>query len=1221
MKSDMRYLNKIIFINSAAIKYAEINLDGNVHLIGTQGVGKSTLLRSILFFYNADTLKLGIPVSKKSFAEHYFNFANSFIVYEIARETGTFCVMAFKSQGRVSYRFIDCNYSKDLFINTDGKAFDSWDKLRVNLDDKRILYSNKIDRYEEYRNILYGNHSELKKELKKFSILESKQYQNIPRTIQNVFLSSDLAAEFIKQTIIMSLNEDDVRINLETYNHHLSNFEGQINDINLIKTPAKLEQADTIAKKYVEIRKIEKDKKDLANQLSWTLENNRIRLPELTDEVEERKRQKKEIQDLVTDINTASEQKRLALNARVSILKDYLETIAKKDKFYDGLKINDLILRVAKKQNLVSEDSDLRTEKGLLTKVYNKITDKYEALRKELNSQLEAFIQRKNGERLQKDSGFLTQKSSIQDNHNNAIQDIRSKNAEAVREAHRKVLQKSDAKNNLEKKEVELRHATYFAKEIKKLESELRKLDQSSKELDIQKRSTNDQIKLLQRQGDHEEKNAVAIFNTAQEKHQSIVHETLKEFQAIESKITKLASSLHGWLSDNVTGWESNIGKVCSEHVLFLENLEPSYIENKGANSIYGLQIDLNQIDTKPKTLEDYKKERKAKETTLEQLKTALSDLQKAHSENIDKIKKRFQSKIKEHQDKLYELEYDVEKNKNTENEKKVELSDWETKARSEKEKALGDILTQITAAEQEQRLATGKEAELEKKIKELIKAEEARKANRLKTLTEERDSSFQAIEKDISDKRAASRERELQINKEEQAELKTQGANVKRLEAIEARLELVKKELEYIDEKGLPLVFGYEKDKTELLDNKGKYETEKKELEDKIANEDEKRKKKVGEQTQKLSKVESALLGLEKSLENIRIDSEEFEAFKSTDCFLNIGHHLHSAHNDFVNTFTARQLMDSLKASYYSGITRNTELKEAVNKFLSSFSSGNLFSFRTNLITEIDYHQFATELNDFIAQDRISEFEKRVNERYAEIIKLVGRETTEFTSREGEISKIIRDINDDFEKKNFVGIIQKIELRMDQSTNSIVEILKRIKQFNDEAAGDLGAVNLFSSTDREAKNKKAVDLLKQLDKEIAKSKRDYISLSDSFELKFRVIENHTDTGWVEKISNVGSEGTDILVKAMINIMLLNVFKEGASKRFKDFKLHCVMDEIGKLHPGNVRGLLKFANDRNILLINGSPTENDAMAFRHIYKLEKDTKAMTKVKRIISRLN
>ena len=58
----MRYLNKIVFINSAAIRYSEVQLDGNIHLIGTQGVGKSTILRAILFFYNADTQRLGIPV-------------------------------------------------------------------------------------------------------------------------------------------------------------------------------------------------------------------------------------------------------------------------------------------------------------------------------------------------------------------------------------------------------------------------------------------------------------------------------------------------------------------------------------------------------------------------------------------------------------------------------------------------------------------------------------------------------------------------------------------------------------------------------------------------------------------------------------------------------------------------------------------------------------------------------------------------------------------------------------------------------------------------------------------------------------------------------------------------------------------------------------------------------------------------------------------------------
>ena len=46
----MRALRKIIFINSAHIRYAEVKLDGNVHFIGTQGVGKSTLLRACLLY-------------------------------------------------------------------------------------------------------------------------------------------------------------------------------------------------------------------------------------------------------------------------------------------------------------------------------------------------------------------------------------------------------------------------------------------------------------------------------------------------------------------------------------------------------------------------------------------------------------------------------------------------------------------------------------------------------------------------------------------------------------------------------------------------------------------------------------------------------------------------------------------------------------------------------------------------------------------------------------------------------------------------------------------------------------------------------------------------------------------------------------------------------------------------------------------------------------------
>ena len=85
--------------------------------------------------------------------------------------------------------------------------------------------------------------------------------------------------------------------------------------------------------------------------------------------------------------------------------------------------------------------------------------------------------------------------------------------------------------------------------------------------------------------------------------------------------------------------------------------------------------------------------------------------------------------------------------------------------------------------------------------------------------------------------------------------------------------------------------------------------------------------------------------------------------------------------------------------------------------------------------------------------------------------------------------------------------------------------------------------------------------------------------------------------------------------------MLLNVFKDRAAKKQKDdFILHCMMDEIGKLHPNNVKGILKFANDRNIYLINSSPTSYNAIDYKYTYLLSKDTKNATIVKRLVKKI-
>ena len=260
------------------MKYSEIEMDGNVHLIGTQGVGKSTLLRAILFFYNANKIKLGIPREKKSFDEYYFGYQNSYIIYEVVKNGIPFCVLAYKVNAKVAFRFFNSAYKRELFIDENNRAFESWDKIR-NAFGRDIHYTSLVTSYEEFRKIIYGDNKGLKSDFKKYAILESKQFQNIPRTIQNVFLNSNLEAKFIKDTIINSLNEDEFVIDIENYaKNHLRDFQSQINDIKIWFKENKKgqvlirKQADRVIDKFRNLNFLKREKKALAYDLALRID-------------------------------------------------------------------------------------------------------------------------------------------------------------------------------------------------------------------------------------------------------------------------------------------------------------------------------------------------------------------------------------------------------------------------------------------------------------------------------------------------------------------------------------------------------------------------------------------------------------------------------------------------------------------------------------------------------------------------------------------------------------------------------------------------------------------------------------------------------------------------------------------------------------------------------------------------------------------------------------
>ncbi len=1213
----MRFLNKVIFINSSTIRYAEIMLDGNVHLIGTQGVGKSTLLRAILFFYNADTLKLGIPREKKTFAEYYFPYQNSFLIYEVMRETGPFCIAAFKSQGKVCFRFLDSAYDREHFVSPEGHAFEKWEDNRQILDLKGIDYSRKIDRYEEYRDILYGNNDTGKKEFAKYALLQSRQYQNIPRTIQNVFLNSKLEAEFIKQTIIMSLNEEDITIDLQSYTHHLKNFEQQLNDISQYKQPHVARQAENIVKNHMAIRHLENEKNTFALQLAWTVAHIQRNIPNLQHKLEKSHTEKEALIEKAATAEQRFANKSDKIKGEISVLDNDLKKAKEKIDHYNRMQIDQIIARVDKKKDHETEQQKLSKEKELLTTRFSEVTLKYDSLLQALELSSRRFEQDKREEHATKRGQAAQEKEDARNWLENAYGEIRLHSQKDILQARHSVEHQQSILQEQRMKKASVTHQRFFEAEMESAKNTTTQYWLAIQQTGVDREHLKNRIETLQKQWELDE--ALAKQNTGKqvEQLQANIARQQIESAAITGKLQKNEAAFYGWLNENKPGWENTIGKIIREDILFNTELSPGL--HKDESSLFGVEIAVKELPITVKTLSQYQEELKHLENSIGEQRQQLQDLQAQQAQQQEKLKKKYQPQIKEAKDNLLEKQYKQEQDTQQHQQALLLQKDWEIKANSARQELLHELDTAIAAAAEAVLKAQNTLQHAEEEINRLLKTKEREYNRKLAAIEQNLEQQTFQLNEAVKAQKEKGQEEQQQILKEQQKELSGKGADTSRLATLDENLQKTRNELQFIED-NRDLVAEYNKDKKDLIDKVFSFKEQKAALEDQYRLEANKYTLQKEKFANVIKETEEGLNRWEQELNRLENNLKAFDVFRQTEVYHNLPAAYTGENERYKNDKDAHTLIQEINRCFYTAIGRLDDLKEATHKFLGNFSVQNIFNFPESLTDKLSYQQFAEDLNEFIQNSKIEEYEKRVNERFANVIKLVGKETADLMSRAGDIQKIIGNINKDFDNKNFVGAIRKIELRIDDSSNKVVQLLLQVKQFNDEFSFDIGSLNLFSSVDQASKNKKAVDLLKQLSKSITEHRKDSIALSDSFELKFRVEENLNDTGWVEKLSNVGSEGTDVLVKAMINIMLLNVFKEGASKRFKDFRLHCMMDEIGKLHPNNIKGILQFANDRNILLINGSPTETNALNYRHIYKLEKDNNRNTRIKRIITTL-
>ena len=1227
----MRYLNKIIFLNSAHIPYAEVKLDGNVHFIGTQGVGKSTLLRALLFFYNADKLRLGISKEKKSFDAFYFPYPNSYIVYEVMRENGAYCVLALKNQGRVMFRFIDAPFDSKWFIDERKQVYGEWTKIREQVGKKHDV-SSLVSSYEMYRDIIFGNNRRLELlPFRKYAIVESAKYQNIPRTIQNVFLNTKLDADFIKNTIIRSMSDEDNCIDLNFYREQIKEFEQEYKDVSLWTKKEKngevlvRRMADKVIDAYRTLLNNRRLIGEGRRELNYAERVAQELLPQYRLDIQESEAECNRVSRLIGEEQEKYGKERDKLSRELGVLDAQLKKTAAKRKHYEEIHIEDILQRV--EQETIIEDERRRQEamKAELEKSYQNVVDKYKALLEQLDMDLRAFRNSKTTLLNEHQAALMTQKEVLMQEWRKAETETREVFREKTSSVDEMIAQLVHEETALKIQKAKVAHENPFAREMETNEKEFAEFTARRFLVETEIKEVELRIETLRQEAEKE-------LEIADLKYQASLDEPKKQKADVEAEIRKIQNlldkskgSFSEWLDQNRKGWQENIGKVVDEEtILYNDVLNPQLVadssalsSSSSAASLYGVNINLTAVERKFRTPKELKEQLAEKEQLRADIIKQLNDLLNQHEENHKTLKGKYLLQIRKLNESLHAKKAEMQLLPQTEKKLKTQALELEKRLEKWRSQQMAELEDKQNALVADKVKKEENKHQLEMDLQRKLKALQTEYDRQVKVETQKYEVFAQDIQAQIEEKQNQVDARKQELLKAQRDELHGKGMDTQALDAYNKRIAELDAELKYI-RKNRDVVAVYRNEKIELFDqepavrqNRKNKAEDKTMLEDKFRQRSERLQLQLSEAQSQLTKLQTALKKLDAGLNAVRsfrrdetlcpLESNEIE--------------------EKITTKDCLTIVEELKRQIYEDGRSLDNFKKQSQQFLGMFSAHNTFHFNVSPVTEEEFIAFASNLCEFVENDKISEYQKRISGRYTDIIFRISKEVGDLTRREGDIGKTINDINHDFEERNFAGVIREIALRPLKTNDQLMLLLLRIRDFAEENQFNMGEMDLFATESRQDVNAKAVKYLLAFMKGLLdEPNRKQLQVADTFKLEFRIKENDNDTGWVEKIANVGSDGTDILVKAMVNIMLINVFKEKASKKSGDFKIHCMMDEIGKLHPNNVKGILDFANRRNILLVNSSPTTYNVEDYKYTYLLSKDNRAYTKVTQLIKRL-
>jgi hypothetical protein len=228
-------------------------------------------------------------------------------------------------------------------------------------------------------------------------------------------------------------------------------------------------------------------------------------------------------------------------------------------------------------------------------------------------------------------------------------------------------------------------------------------------------------------------------------------------------------------------------------------------------------------------------------------------------------------------------------------------------------------------------------------------------------------------------------------------------------------------------------------------------------------------------------------------------------------------------------------------------------------------------------------------ELRPFVTGRGIQGMKQIQTQEFEQLIRNICAKNADFSEGIRQVRQTAAQVQTNLEQNNFVDVLDSIELKVERVDNNLTRILTELESF---AGMTFGADHdLFGKRPDGAQIEKAIETFARLVKEIENYKDKSLRLTDYFDFQIRVHENGHDMGWRRSLDHIGSTGTDYLVKVLIYLSLIEVYRERAIDPKVGSTVHCVLDETGVLAPKYVRSVLDYARERGIILVTAGHSQ------------------------------